>query len=149
MTRGAQPPTVSSSSSSGRPPNAAEQEFHAGWQALAGDDLPAAVTHFERAVTADPSAALAEDASFWRAVALDRSGRTAEAERGLEAFVATYPASPRVEEASVALGWLHYAAGNLRDAKRRFEAAASGRSAAVRASARAGLDAIANAPTGR
>ena len=56
-----------------------------------------------------------------------------------ERFLRRFPASPRIGEASAALGWLYVDGGQWVDARGAFERAAADPSSAVRASAREGL----------
>ena len=73
--------------------------------------MTGAADRFERAVTLSPRAALAEDASFWRAVALTRAHRRAEAIDAFSSFIARFASSPRRGEAEVTLGELRRQAG--------------------------------------
>ena len=117
----------------------AERAYEQAWRALRGGDPADAAAEFERAVAADRDGALAEDATFWGAVALGRAGRSAGATRALTRFLARYPASPRAEEASAMLGWLLLDDGDLEAAEARFAVAVNARAQPVRDSARAGL----------
>jgi len=129
------------------PPAAAtdpqETAFVAGWDAMRRGELAVAADAFARAVALDPHGDLAEDGTFWHAVAVARLHRTEEALIALRSFIGAYPTSTRAGEASVMLGWLLVDANQLDEAERRFRAAASDASQAVRASARSGLDALA------
>jgi len=138
-------PRVASSS---RPPppvaipaarSPAEQAFADGWDELRSGDAAAAASLFELSLAAAPHGALAEDATFWHAVALSRAGRRAGATRALAHFVAAFPGSARVGEASMMLGWLLLEDGDVDGAARALTVAEDDRSASVRARAEAGL----------
>jgi TolA-binding protein len=122
----------------------AAADFAAGWTALRDGDLPRAAAAFARAEHASPAGPLVEDAAFWGAVSLARTGAPArpDAIAALAAFLAHHPASPRAGEASVMLGWLLLDAGDLDGAAARFTAATADAVPAVRTGARAGLDAV-------
>jgi len=119
--------------------------FARGWTALRAGDFQAAAEAFDRAAVARDSQ-LAEDAYFWRGVALDRAGRFAAASQALTVFLARYPDSDRRGEASVILGWLLVHAGQPQQAHELFSAAVGDPAERVRGSARAGLDATAAPP---
>lgn len=122
----------------------AEGAFARGWTALRTGDFHTAAEAFGRAAGANDGQ-LAEDALFWRGVALDRAGRFAGARQALSDFLARYPDSDRKGEASAILGWLLLHAGERQEARNRFTAALGDPAERVRNSARAGLDA-ADAP---
>ena len=82
---------------------------------------------------------LAEDALFWRGIALDRGGRSGPARVALSDFLARYPESDHRAEACVILGWLLIHTGELDEAVDRFEQALQDPADQVRNSARAGL----------
>ncbi len=94
----------------------------------------------ERALSTN-DAGLAEDASFWRAVALARGRRADAAIRALEQYLSRYPASVRAGEASVALGWLLLERGARDAATDCFLAALDDPLPRVRKSAAEGLKA--------
>jgi len=121
---------------------AAQQAFDEGWSAIRAADFDAAASAFERAASSEADALLAEDARYWRAVALARARRAARAAGAFEEFLDTYPSSPRAAEASVMLGWLLFERGDYAAAARRFRAAIVDPSERVRASAAKGLDAL-------
>jgi len=106
-----------------------------------------AATKFLRVQLLDPEGPLAEDASYWRAVALARAKSSAAAQ-AFRDFLELHPRSRRAGEASAMLGWILVDAREHAEAKRRFQAALTdGRSTpAVVTSARAGLAALAPAP---
>ncbi len=116
--------------------------FETGWSALHDGDPLAAATAFGEVLARAPRDPLAEDASFWRAVAWSRAERTTEARVALESFVRTYPRSVRAPEASVMLGWLLLSSGEREGARAMFERGTNDPSERVRASAARGLAAI-------
>ncbi|HEY4177999.1 MAG TPA: FecR domain-containing protein [Kofleriaceae bacterium] len=126
-------------SSTPKRPN--ELEFDKGWQALNGGNFNGAATAFEQAAKAAPNDPLAEDAWFWRASALTRA-KSSSATGALDAFVSRYPHSPRAGEASAMLGWLLLDRDPDR-AEKLFSAASNDRVAAVAASGKKGLAAVA------
>ena len=72
--------------------------FRTGWEKLRAGDTAAAIAALDQA-TDD---VVAEDAMYWAAVASERLGR-ADAKARFERFVATFPASPRVDAARAAI----------------------------------------------
>jgi FecR protein len=131
-----QPPTDPA-----RPPE--ELLYDQAWEALRANDFAKAASGFARVLLLAPESPLVEDASFWHAVALARGKRSAEALSAFRDFLDTYARSSRAGEASVMLGWILIDARMYDEAARRFRAAASDPSPAVRGSAQAGLDALA------
>ena len=123
-------------------PDPQEAAFVTGWDAMRRGELAAAADAFARAVALDPQGDLAEDGTFWHAVAVARLKRTGEAMVALSGFIAAYPASTRAGEASVMLGWILVDRNQLDEARRRFQAAIHDPSESVQTSARAGLDAL-------
>ncbi len=118
----------------------AEVAFEQGWAALRAGDAGAAARHLDRAVKVAGGAAIGEDASFWRAVALGRSARASEAVRAFRTFLDVYPDSNRGGEASVMLGRLLLARGDISGARQLFRDASTDRSQRVRDAAHAGLE---------
>jgi TolA-binding protein len=118
-----------------------ERAFDEGFEALRGGDAARAASAFDRAERG--GGALAEDATFWRAVALRRAGQPSQALDAFAAFLSRYPASPRAGEAAVAAGWLALDAGRLDDAAGYFEKGSSDPDASVRAGAAEGLRSVA------
>jgi hypothetical protein len=96
---------------------AAELAFRRGWDELRANHPGEAATELERVPLDHP---LAEDAMFWRGVALARSKRPGEAVRALTAFIARFPHSERVAEATALLGWQEIELGDLDEAEARF-----------------------------
>jgi TolA-binding protein len=145
---GAAPPEPTPASPEPKPAGDAartpeERSYDEAWEALRANDFAAAARGFARILLLAPDSPLVEDASFWHAVALARGKRSAEAGSAFRDFLETYPSSARTGEASAMLGWLLIDARAYDDAARRFRAAVGDASAAVRASAKAGLDALA------
>lgn len=128
-----------------RGPQRAHEEvaYDDGWAAMRAGRFSEAASAFMRAQVLAPTGPLAEDAGFWYAVALARSGKPTLATSAFRDFLETYPKARRAGEASAMLGWILVEAGNAREAEQRFRAASSDASAAVRASAKSGLEAVA------
>jgi TolA-binding protein len=118
-----------------------ERAFDEGFAALRTGDASTAAAAFDRAAAG--TGGIAEDASFWRGVALRRAGRPGEALQAFLAHLARYPSSPRAGEAAVAAGWLELDGGSIASAVAHFELAAKDPVARVRASAADGLRAAA------
>ncbi|HKE14701.1 MAG TPA: tetratricopeptide repeat protein [Kofleriaceae bacterium] len=128
---------------SGRP--AAQQAFDEAWTAMRAGQFARAAEAFARAAHDDDSAPLAEDARYWRAVALARGGDASAAREAFDAFIRAFPSSPRAGEASVMLGWLLFDGRDYTGAARRFRAAVTDPSPRVRSSAAQGLQAVEHA----
>ena len=120
-----------------------ERSYDQAWEALRASDFNRAAGGFAHVMLLAPDGPLAEDASFWRAVALARGQRTAEARSAFRDFLDSFDASPHAGEASAMLGWMLIDARSYDEARQRFTAAAGDANPAVRHSARAGLDALA------
>jgi FecR-like protein len=114
--------------------------FGEGMFALRRGEFRAAADTFARA--AHDGGPLEEDALYWHAIALARSGASARARAALTEWLARYPSSPRAGEASVILGWLDLDARDLELARRHLVRGLDDPRPAVKASARAGLVAI-------
>ena len=124
----------------------AERAFLDGWTALRQGRHQIAAACFTRAAeqsSGATSVSLLEDARFWRAVALARAGQQPLAVAALRDFLRQHPRSARGGEATVILGWQLLREGQLDQAQRCFEAAASDPHSAVRDNARSGLTAVA------
>jgi len=150
--RMARPPAPSELAPSAPPPERTERSpapavdevsYNQAWEALRANNFARAVSGFSRVILLAPDSALVEDATFWRAVALARGERRADARAAFQDFLDSYAASTRAGEASAMLGWILIDAGERDEAARRFHAAVGDARAAVRASAQAGLDALA------
>lgn len=119
-----------------------ERAFHAGREALRAGDFGAAADRFREAVAADPAASLAEDARYWRGIALARAGRDADARRALAEFLAQHARSVHAGRASIVAGNLLVKAGEHAAARARFEAALTDPDPGVQQTARAALAAL-------
>jgi len=120
-----------------------EIAYEDGWAAMRAQDYGKAAAAFSRVLLLAPDSALVEDAAYWHAVALARGKRSAEALSAFRDFLDEHAASPRAGEASAMLGWLLVDTHDYDEALRRFRAAAGARDPKVRASAQAGIDALA------
>jgi TolA-binding protein len=123
--------------------SAAERAFDEGWSALQRGEFGPAAEAFARIESAAGSESIVEDARFWRAVALGRSGQSQAEAYALRRFLSLHSGSSRAGEASAILGWLLVKQGQFDEAKQRFQAAARDSRDEVRQSARAGLANIA------
>ena len=123
--------------------SADEASYDDAWTALRTGEFARAATGFARVMLLAPDGPLVEDAGFWRAVALARGQRAAEAVSAFRDFLDGYPRSARAGEASAMLGWLLIGARSYDEASRRFTAASGDPDPAIRKSAEAGLDALA------
>lgn len=120
--------------------SAQTQRFDAGWTALRTGRHTTAVDAFTAA--AELPGPLVADAHWWRAVALGRAGRDIEAQSALERYLSTYPRSARRAEASVMLGWLHFASGRMDAAEKAFRGGLDAAKPAVRSRAAEGAAAV-------
>lgn len=77
--------------------------FQAGWEALRAGQPLVARAHFDRA--RDP--AVAEDATYWAAVASERAGEPNDAARRYRSFAQAFPSSPRAADARAAAARLY------------------------------------------
>ena len=118
---------------------AEESEYDDAWDAMRASDFRRAAAGFGRVVALAPAGALADEAAFWRAVAMARDGSPARAIVAFKQMLAGYPASPRRGEAAVILGWLLADAHQLDEATALFRSVENDPSEVVRASARRGL----------
>jgi hypothetical protein len=129
------------------PPSASpapeEDAYNAAWAAMRAGDFTRAASGFARVRLLDPDGPLAEDTSFWYAVAIARTNQPRLAIASFASFLDQFPTGARVGEASAMLGWLLLEHDGPAAARPRFEAALADPSQAVRDSAAAGLDAIA------
>jgi hypothetical protein len=124
------------------PTDVAERQFQLGWSALRAHNTKEAARAFAAAASHAGEQPIAEDASFWHAVALERTAHDEAARTALAVFIARYPHSPRVGEASALLGWLLLENGDKLGAAARFRAALADPVERVRANASAGLQAV-------
>jgi hypothetical protein len=81
------------------PAKSSLQSFRAGYELLRDGKFEEAIEELDSAT--DP--VVLEDAQFWAAIAYERLGKKAEAAERLEAFMAAFPASPRLDDARSAL----------------------------------------------
>lgn len=126
--------------------SAAELAFMDGWAALRQGRYQGAADSFARAAeqgAGTPGTPLLEDARFWHAVAVARSGQRPLAIAALREFLHQHPTAARAGEASAILGWQLLRDGQLDAAQRCFEAAEKDSHAPIRETARAGLAAVA------
>ena len=122
-------------------PAADEVAYDAAWAALRAGDFSRAASAFLRVQLIAPDGALADDAAYWRAVALARGGQRSEAIVTFREHLAARPRSPHTGAARAMLGWL-ILADTPEEAARYFLGAVADPDPEVRASARAGLVAI-------
>lgn len=134
-------PTPSAPTPAGPSTSPMERAFQEGIASLRDGDPAAAALAFQRAMLT-PGGALLEDARFWLAVARARNGQPLLAIHAFEDFLDRHPRSLRAGKASAMLGWLLLHERDVGGAERRFRAALTDGSEAVRASARAGLAAL-------
>ncbi len=123
-------------------PSATEHDFQRGRAALRDGDFVAAAERFEAAITADPTAPLAEDARYWRGVALARAGRDVQARAALEDFLVRHPRSFHAGRAALVLAGILARTGDVDAARARYRAAADDPDAQVSAAGRRALDAL-------
>jgi len=117
----------------------AEAAFNAGWNALRIGRPADAAALFAQAVDLEGGASILEDAVFWRAVALDRSGAPGPAADGMRDFLQCFPSSVRRGEVSVMLGWKLLQSGDPAGAKALFDSALGDPVPWVRTSAARGV----------
>lgn len=138
----AQPATEARTDTPPPPRHPMAELFDRGWKQLRDGHPKEAAKTFDEALATNPRDPLAEDASFWRGVALVRARASDDAMGALASFLDTWPTSARAGETSALLGWILLERGDLDGAEQRFRAAEADPVAAVRASARKGLDAV-------
>ncbi|HET9987868.1 MAG TPA: hypothetical protein VFQ65_05095 [Kofleriaceae bacterium] len=119
-----------------------EADFRAGWAALRANDAATAADKLDAACKAALHTALGDDACFWAAAAAKRANDPARARAALDVFIASFPASPRIGEASALLGWILLDAGDRSGAERAFHRAEQDRVPKIRDSAAKGLAAL-------
>jgi len=125
--------------SSERERQAANASFDRAWALLRQGNAKAAAVAFGEAQQLARGRDLEEDAFYWHAVAIARTGDSNAARSLFSGFVERFPHSDRVGEAEAALGWLLVEAGEFGGAKHAFERALPYPSPRVRATARDGL----------
>jgi TolA-binding protein len=79
-------------------PSPGELAFVEGWSAFRAGRFGGAINAFDDVLRLDPSGQLAEDARYWRAVALARTS-SPEAAEALRGFLRQYPRSGHAAEA--------------------------------------------------
>jgi hypothetical protein len=124
----------------GRGPTPAEAAFEQGFALLRSGEPARAALFFDRAARAAGGEDLAEDASYWRAVALGRAARPTEAARAFRLFLDAFPFSIRSGEAEAMLGRLLLSQGDAAGARLLFEAASGDAAPRVRKAALQGLE---------
>jgi TolA-binding protein len=135
-------PVVIKQEPAARPP--IELAYEDAWDAMRHGSFSRAALQFARVLALEPDGSLAEDAAFWRPVALARAKQRALAITAFRDLLdGRHVKSPHAGEASAMLGWLLIDDRKFDEATLRFRAAIDDASPAVRKSARAGLDAIA------
>lgn len=101
------PPVQSASPSLQAPPTIPtgpdELAFQQGWELLQQGQASAAAAAFSQV---GAGSAVAEDAAFWRGIALGRNRQLQASERALVQFTRQYPTSARVAEAWLAVGMI-------------------------------------------
>ena len=120
-----------------------ELAYSDAWSAMRTKDFARAATAFARVMILAPDSGLAEDATFWQAVALARGHRRPQAITAFRDFLDAHPRSPHAGEGNTMLGWLLVDTGERAEATRRFRAAVDDPRKSVRDSARSGLEAAA------
>jgi TolA-binding protein len=126
-----QPPVVSDTT---------EDTYRVAYAAYRAGDFTAASKGFAE-VAASSDANLAEDASYFHAISLQRS-KSPEAKAALEGFLLRFPAAPRVNNVRLLLGRLLLDAGELEAAKQQLEAVVQDAPEALRKNAQDGLEII-------
>jgi TolA-binding protein len=119
-----------------------EQHFQRGWKLLRDGHAGEAAVELAAAADADVNDPLAGDARYFQAVALVRSGKSADAERVLVAFLDHAPMSLRRGRAAILLGKLLRDRGDAKSARAWFESALADGDPAIAAAAKAHLDAL-------
>jgi TolA-binding protein len=129
-----QPPRVRDD----RPLGGAVSFGHA-WSLLRQGDAKGAAAEFADVERLARGRDIEEDALYWRAVAVGRTGDSATARQLFGEFLDRFPASSRAGEAALASGWMLLEAGEPRAARRAFERAARDPSPRVQVNAQEGL----------
>lgn len=113
-------------------PSVEETDFVHGWNAYRSNDYDGAAVAFGRACDRGPSAPMAEDACYWRAVVLLQQESWPEAAAALRRYLISFPDGYRAGQAALDLGHLLANAGDAAEAQRWFERAAEDPDPAVR-----------------
>lgn len=136
------PPSAPPSAADVQPPRSlADEAWSLGWSAIRRKDFDVAAQAMADVLRHADDGPLAEDARYWRAVALSRVQRSVDAKAAWRTFLARHPKARQVGEARAMLGWLLLEAGDAQAALVQFEAALGDTSPAVRASAGSGREA--------
>lgn len=111
----------------------AERAFRRGWASLREGNYAQAATAFaDASLEGSP---VREDATYWRAVAELRAGRSTRAEQSFEAYLEAYPRGSRADEAALLLGRLLWARGDTEGAQPWLQRASASADPAVRGKA--------------
>jgi len=113
--------------------------FDAAWSLLRRGEARAAAAAFDAVARAPGERGVAEDALYWKSVALLRARDAPASRAALIDFTSRFPGSPRIGEASVMLGWSLLQSGDAQGARAVFGRALRDPSDVVRASAREGM----------
>ncbi|HEU0033087.1 MAG TPA: tetratricopeptide repeat protein [Kofleriaceae bacterium] len=119
-----------------------ERRFQAGWRLLKAGKARDAARELGAAADEAPEEGLAADARYWQAVALVRAGQSREAERVLLAFLDHAPTSLRRGRASLLLGRLIAARGDVASARAWLQSVLDDPDRETALAARKALDAL-------
>jgi TolA-binding protein len=119
-----------------------EARFQSAWAALGAGANTEAAAELEQLLRETPEHPLAEDAAYWRAIALIRGERWKEAEEALSALRARHPESLRAGEIELFLGWRKLESGDKQSAASYFRAAAESPVPEIHTRAKEGLEAV-------
>ncbi len=122
-------------------PDPVESAFVEGLRRFKARDYPGAAESFGVA-SRDPSAPAAEDAEYWRAIALAKAGRSEAAAEAMRAFLERRSDSARAGEMSLMLGRQLLDLGRIDEARPVFERGLRDRSPQIRERARRALKTI-------
>ncbi len=134
-------PSADASDATPPVPTPAERAFASGWRALRGGDPARAAEQFAEALRSQPGGALAEDARYWRAVALARD-EDEEATAAMRAYLEHHAGGRRAPEVALMLAWRRLAAGDRDAARALFERARRTGDDRVKSAAERGLEAL-------
>jgi hypothetical protein len=124
-------------------PTEQERLYDDAWDALRSGRFGQASREFGQVLSESPGGPLADEAAFWRATSLARSGDSPRAIEAFRHFVKEYRSSLRRGSASTILAWLLLKAHRPDEAAPLFRAAIDDPDESVRLSARDGFAAIA------
>jgi len=117
----------------------AERAFGKAWTHLRNRRYHEAATGFASALRSRGASNIAEDARYWRAVALRRIGTSAGARAAMTAFLNRHGSTRRADRIRVMLGWLLLEGGQTKAARALFKRAARSSMPEVSKAARDGL----------